>query len=169
MVLPRRSAEGGIEARLLSSPRVIAAALILAGALCAFAWRATRRSPHDIASRVSGLHVPARARVVEFRDVASGAFGEGLDTRVVLELSPAETRRLAAQASARHDFGVTTGACADGVTQAGVSVRGECDAKSELGRAGAGLYHYERSGEAGYRLSVVDTARNRLVVLVVIQ
>jgi hypothetical protein len=144
-------------------------ALTLAAGLGAFVWRATRRSPHDIARRVSGLPIPAGAQVVEFRDVASGAFWQDLNTRVVLSLSPAESRQLADQARARNYRNVPPGICTDTRTdRAGISPTGECDAATELDPGGAGLYRYERFSYPGYALSVIDTANHRLVIRILI-
>lgn len=143
-------------------------ALTLTAGLGAFVWRATRRSPHDIARRVSGLPIPAGAQVVEFRDVASGAFWQDLNVRVVLALSPAESRRLADEARARNYRHVPQGPCDTPTDRFGVSPTGECDAAGELDLGGAGLFRYERFSHPGYELAVIDTVKHRLVVRVVI-
>jgi hypothetical protein len=159
-------ATGGMRVSL----RAIVVALTLAAGLSAFVWHATRRSPHDIARRVSGLRVPAGARVVEFHDVASGAFWQDLNVRVVLALSPAESRQLAEQARAHNyrDVYVRWGSCDTPTDRAGISLTGECDAEAELDSGGAGLFRYERFSHSGYELAVIDTVNRRLVVRVVI-
>jgi hypothetical protein len=148
----------------------IVIALTLAAGLGAFVWHATRRSPHEIARRVSGLRVPASARVVEFRDAASGAFRQDLNVWVVLSLSPAESRQLADEARARNyrDVYVRWGSCDTPTDRAGISLTGECDAEAELDSGGAGLFRYERFSHPGYELAVIDTVNHRLVVRVVI-
>jgi len=107
------------------------------------------RSPLAIVRRESGLRVPSNARVLEFRDESSGAFGQDLYTRVVLQLDTADVAALMSQAR-----------------RAGYLAVG--DARAELTTGSTGLYQLRRDTPSSYVLSVLDESRGRVVIVMLI-
>jgi len=104
------------------------------------------RSPLAIARRESGLRVPSNARVLEFRDESSGAFGQDLYTRVVLQLDTADVAALMSQA--RRAGYLAVGDAVFGIT--------------------TGLYQLRRDTPSSYVLSVLDESRGRVVIVMLI-
>jgi hypothetical protein len=132
------------------------------------------RSPVRLARRFSGLGVPADARTIEFHDQASGPFGSDLDTHVDLALSPAAAIRLSSEARRRGYLPIASSFPSnEEVSQAAVTGlvvgdTGESEARAELGDGRAGLYRFERNGPSSYLIAVLDSARSRLFVRVLI-
>lgn len=111
------------------------------------------RSPLAIAHWKSGLLVPSNARVLEFRDESSGAFGQDLYTRVVLQLDTADFAALASQAR-RAGYLDVEGAAS-----------GAAEARAELTAGSSGLYRFRRDTPSSYCLSVLDQSRRRVVIV----
>jgi len=105
------------------------------------------RSPLAIARRESGLRVPSNARVLEFRDESSGAFGQDLYTRVVLQLDTADVAALMSQAR-RAGYLAVGDAASPGIT--------------------TGLYQLRRDTPSSYVLSALDESRGRVVIVMLI-
>jgi len=114
------------------------------------------RSPLAIARWKSGLRVPSNARVLEFRDESSGAFGQDLYTRVVLQLDTADFAALASQAR-RAGYLDVEGAA-----------RGAAEARAELTAGSRGFYQLRRDTPSSYVLSVLDESRSRVVIVMLI-
>jgi len=115
------------------------------------------RSPLAIARRESGLRVPSNARVLEFRDESSGAFGQDLYTRVVLQLDTADFAALMSQAR-------RAGYLAVGDAASPVSI---ADLSNDFGIT-TGLYRLRRDTPSSYVLSVLDESRGRVVIVMLI-
>jgi len=132
------------------------------------------RTPHRLARQVSSLEVPGRARVLSFRDEASGFLGQDLWVEVELALSPADFSRLRAEAiqegwqAVVHSDPPDLAVSRDSANQFGVSTTGASDAAAELPLGTSGLFRYERDTQSSYSLAVLDPARQRLLVRVLI-
>lgn len=130
------------------------------------------RSPLAIVRRESGLRVPSNARVLEFRDESSGAFGQDLYTRVVLQLDTADVAALMSQARRAGYLAVGDAASpvsiADLRNDFGISERGAAEARAELTTGSTGLYQLRRDTPSSYVLSVLDQSRGRVVIVMLI-
>ena len=131
---------------------------------------ACERTPHGLATRLSGLAVPSTAAVLEFTDHSSGLVGEDLWVRIVLELHPEEFERLVDEAVAEGytrigtDSGEgSTDPFRDTLHHPGVRRIGMEEVLKAVGENG-GLFTYRSESEWEYTFSALDFSKRRLTV-----
>jgi len=153
--------------------RVIAVLYVCVAGAGYYEMGPSSRSPVRLARSVSGLSVPRDARALEFHDQASGPFDSDLDMHADLALSPAAAISLSNEArrsgylSMASSFPSRYEVARAAVTGLVVS-EGERAARWELGDDRAGLYQYAQTGARSYNVAVLDSARGRLYIRILI-
>lgn len=144
-------------ARTIQVAVVVAAALAVALVVGIAADHLPPRTPWKVARIVSELHVPNSARVVSFRDEWTSFDGDGI-TSIDLRLKPADFAKLQSEALSKGYVRMNS---AEPVPEF---------VRAQVGSGKTGLYRFKRdSDSSAFELSYLDSADQRLFVLLLIQ